>query len=319
MRGIRRILRDYSGVILLALFFALAALLAPNFLTRRNVLNLAKQNCMLGFVTMGMSFVLMSGHMDLSVSGIVSFSGLIALSFQNFLPAGWAIAAALLVGLFLGALNGAIVVLTHANSGESLMITFGTQLIFFAASLLYTGGFSLPGSPSDFYNNIGIGMIGSFLPIPFLILLVFALAFSILESRTGFGRKLHMIGYNRVCCRLSGVKTGVVDMVSYGVSGLMAAAAAITLTSRTLGTTPTAGTGYEMDAIVAAVLGGDSLAGGKGSVMKAVVGVFMLGILSNAMNLMGFGSFDQTIVKGVVLVLAIAMDRLSQRRAALGV
>jgi ribose transport system permease protein len=108
-------------------------------------------------------------------------------------------------------------------------------------------------------------------------------------------------------------------MVSYGVSGLMAAAAAITLTSRTLGTTPTAGTGYEMDAIVAAVLGGVSLAGGKGSVMKAVVGVFMLGILSNAMNLMGFGSFDQTIVKGVVLVLAIAMDRLSQRRAALGV
>ena len=119
---------------------------------------------------------------------------------------------------------------------------------------------------------------------------------------------MHITGFSTVCSQLSGIQTGLVKLICYGISGLMAGAAAIVLTSRTLGATPTAGTGYEMDAIVAAVLGGVSLSGGVGSIGKAFVGVLTLGILGNAMNLLGFQTFDQNIVKGLVLILAIAFE-----------
>lgn len=313
---LRRFAYRQSSLLLFALVFIIASILAPNFLSVRNVLNIARQNCVLGLITIGVSCVLITGHMDLSVSGIVSFTGLIALSFQEYMPAGLAILCALLAGLLFGLVNGLIIKLVHANSGESLMITFGTQLIFAAASLLYTGGFSLQGSKSDFYNALGMKVYLQYLPLPFLILLAFVILLSVLEHSTLFGRRMHMAGFNPVCSRMSGVDPGNISLVAYCISGFMSAVAAIILTSRTLGATPTAGTGYEMDAIVAAVLGGVSLSGGVGGIFKAFVGVLTLGMISNAMNLLGFGAHDQAIVKGCILVLAIAIDVVNRRKQA---
>lgn len=311
---IRRFISRQSSLLLFAIIFIVASVFAKNFFSVRNLLNIARQNCVLGLITIGVSCVLITGHMDLSVSGIVSLTGLIALSFQNYMSVCLAIVCALLIGSLCGLINGLIVKLTHANSGESLMITFGTQLLFASASLLYTGGFSLQGSKSDFYNALGIKVYAKYLPLPFLILIVFVILLGVLEHGTLYGRRMHMVGFNPICSRMSGIHPGNVSLTAYCISGFMSAAAAVILTSRTLGTTPTAGTGYEMDAIVAAVLGGISLSGGFGSIPKAFVGVLTLGMISNAMNLLGFGSHDQAIVKGCILVLAIAIDVVNRRK-----
>lgn len=309
----KKILFRYSNIILLLGFIILASLFVENFLSVKNLINILKQSCVLGLLTIGMTFVLLCGHMDLSNGSIMTLTGIVAISACATMPAGAAIALALGTGLLCGALNGAIIVFTHANSGESLMITFGTQLLFSALSLLYTGGFSLPGSDSAFYNSLGMGNLG-FISIPILVYIVFTVVLYIIENRSVLGRKIHMIGLNHECCFLSGIKTGGVKLFCYCTSGLLAAAAAIILTSRTLGATPTAGTGYEMDSIVAAVLGGISLSGGIGSVASAFVGVLTLGVLSNAMNLIGFQSFDQSIVKGCVLIIVVAFDVINRKR-----
>lgn len=238
----------------------------------------------------------------------MSFTGLMAISLQNYMPVGLAIICAVLIGCMLGLINGVIVVVSHADSGGSLMITYGTNLLFSAMSLIYTQGFTLDGSSSDFYNSIGVGTIGRYISYSMIIFAVLIAVLAFLESKTSFGRVLHMMGYNQECTRLSGLRPSLYTMISYVMMGFMSAVAAILLTSRVSGANPTAGSGYEMDAIIAAVLGGVSLSGGSGSVIKAAIGVITLQVLSNSMNIMGFGTYDQTIVKGIVLILAIAFD-----------
>ncbi len=306
--NIRHLLFKYTNMIILAVFVLTAALLIPDFFTLRNVLNVVRQMSVLGMLALGMSFVVLAGSMDLSVGAVMTFTGLIAISFQDMMPAGPSISAALLAGVLIGLTNGLIVVLTKANSGESLMITLGTQMILMAASLVYTKGFALNGSSSAFYNSIGTGMLWKIIPVPVAILGCMALGLSLLENKTRLGRSIHMTGYNSEACRLSGINTGKIKIFCYGISGFMAACAAIILSSRTLGATPTAGTGYEMDAIVAIVMGGTSLSGGVGSIGKTLIGILTLGVLGNTMNLLGFQASDQMLVKGAVLIFAVFAD-----------
>lgn len=301
-------LYKYANILLLIVFCLIAAAFSDSFFSVRNITNILKQSCILGVLTVGLSYVLISGHMDLSIGAQVSLSGLMAITLQEYMPVGLAIVCALLIGCLLGFVNGIIIVKSHADSGGSLMITFGTNLLFSAICLLYTQGFTLPGSDSKFYEQIGMGTIGKYISYPIIIWLVLAVSLGVIEAKSGFGRSLHMLGYNQECSRLSGLRTSATILTSYIVMGFISAVSAIILTSRTSGANPNAGSGYEMDAIVAAVLGGNSLNGGQGSVVKAVIGVITLQVLSNAMNLMGFVSYDQNIVKGVVLILAIAFD-----------
>lgn len=306
----------YANIALLIIFCLIAAFFSENFFTIRNITNILKQSCILGILTIGLSYVLISGHMDLSIGGQVSVAGLMAITLQDSMPVGMAIICALLIGCLMGFLNGTIVVLSHADSGGSLMITFGTNLLFSAFALIYTEGFTLPGSDSAFYESIGMGTVGKYISYPIIIFVILTIILGVIDSLTTYGRQLHSIGFNAQCCHLSGIKTGKCVLISYIVMGLFCAVAAIVLTSRTSGANPTAGDGYEMDAIVAAVLGGVSLSGGTGSVWKAAVGVITLQVLSNAMNLMGFVTYDQTIVKGIVLILAIAFDACNRRNMA---
>ncbi|WP_373216089.1 ABC transporter permease [Ruminococcus sp. 5_1_39BFAA] len=304
----------HANILLLAVFCIVAAIFSDSFFTVRNITNILKQSCMLGILTIGLSYVLISGHMDLSIGAQVSFAGLMAITLQNYMPVGAAIICALAIGAVMGAVNGGIIILSHADSGGSLMITFGTNLLFSAICLLYTQGFTLPGSESEFYSQIGMGTVGRYISYPVIIFAILTVILAVIEGKTKFGRELHMTGYNQECCRLSGINTRKVTFVSYLVMGIMCAVTAIVLTSRVSGANPTAGDGYEMDAIVAAVLGGISLNGGIGSVGKAAVGVITLQVLSNVMNLLGFVSYDQNIVKGVVLILAISFDAWNRSR-----
>ncbi|MCI8996055.1 MAG: ABC transporter permease [Lachnospiraceae bacterium] len=319
MKKYQRFLGRYANLLLLALLCLVAAAFSSSFFSARNLSNILKQSCILGVLTIGLSNILISGHMDLSIGAQVSFTGLLVIALQKELPVGLAILAALLAGCFLGMLNGLVVVLFHANSGGSLMITYGTGLLFSAMSLIYTQGFTLEGSDSAFYEQIGIGTlpigsVGRYISYSMVIFVLLALLLGVLEGRTIFGRAIHMTGYNEECTRLSGIKPSRHILASYMIMGVMSAVAAILLTSRVSGANPTAGDGYEMDAIIAAVLGGISLAGGKGSVPRAVLGVITFQVLSNAMNLIGFGTYDQTIVKGVVLILAIAFDTWNRKQ-----
>lgn len=307
-------LARYANILLLILIMAVTAFLSPNFLSIQNFMNILRQSCVLALVSLGMSFVIITGHMDLSVGSIVSLTGVCAILLGARMPAGIAVLLTLVIAAALGAVNGLIVVKSHANSGESLMITFGTQLIFSAVSLLCTGGFTLSGSTSSFYNAIGAGGIGKLLPIPVLIVLVFTLLLFILDKKTVLGRTIHMTGYNEECTRLSGIMVGRVKILCYVLSGFMAGAAGIVLSSRTVSATPTAGAGLEMEAIIAVVLGGISLSGGKGNAIKAFAGVLTLGIIGNAMNLLGFSAFDQFSVKGMILIMAIAFEVWSNNK-----
>lgn len=304
----------YANVALLLFIIVITAILTPSFLSLQNLNNILRQSCVLGLVSLGMSFVILAGHMDLSVGSILSLTGVISISLQSFLPVGIAIIAALGLGLLLGLINGAIVVKSHANGGESLMITFGTQLVFGAASLLVTGGFTMQGSSSDFYNGIGSAVIGEFFPASVLIVAAFVLVLGILEAKSELGRKIHMVGYNLECGRLSGLATGKIKLICYGLSGLMAGAAGIMLSSRTVSATPTAGGGYEMEAIIAIVLGGVSLSGGSGSIARTCIGIVTLGVISNAMNLLGFNTFDQSTVKGIILIIIIAVEMWNRKQ-----
>ncbi len=310
---IKRLLLRHFNLAVLLLFIIVAAVAAESFFSVRNLMNIVRQMSVLGLLALGMSFVVLSGHMDLSVGAVMTFSGLIVISFQEYMPAAYAIIFALLTGLVIGLLNGILVCVFKANSGESLMITFGTQLVLTGVSLIYTKGYQLGGSDSAFFNAIGSGYLGA-IPIPVMILGLFAAILGIVESKTVFGRELHMSGYNAEASRLAGIGTNRIKMLSYGVSGLLAASAAIVLSSRTLGATPTAGQGYELDAIVALVLGGMSLNGGYGSIWGTLIGILTFGVIGNTMNLLGFAIHDQMIVKGVILILAILMDVWNQKQ-----
>ncbi len=310
----RKIVQNYIVLLILIGLLILGSFLTDRFLTTRNILNILRQISVLGFLSLGMSFVILSGHMDLSVGSIMTFSGLVVISLQESLPTGIAMIIAILVGLGFGIFNGLIVTLSRANSGDSLMITFGTQMVIAGLSLIYTGGFSLGGSSSDFFNSLGTGTIFEIVPISVIIILISVIIMSISERRFTFGRYMHFIGYNPETSRLAGLPVKITKIVCYGISGLMAAVGAIILSSRTLGATPTAGTGYEMDAIVAITLGGMSLAGGQGRIVNTLIGVVMLGVIGNIMNLMGFVIFDQMIVKGLILVIAVTLNSLSHKQ-----
>jgi ribose transport system permease protein len=312
--SIKRWTFKYFNLIILFVFILIASLLTKNFFTERNIFNIVQQYTVLGLLSFGVAFVILCGYMDISVGAIMTFTGVLVISFQQYFSDGWAICFALLIGCAIGAINGLIIIVTKARSGESLMLTFGTSLFLQGLSLLYTQGFSLKSDGTEFYNAIGVGKVFSFLPIPVLIIAVSCAILAFLESKTAFGRKIHMIGFNQEASRLSGINVNKVKLVSYMISGLMAACAAVVLTSRTVGATPTAGNGYELDAIVAIVLGGTSLSGGTGSILNTLVGVFTLGILGNIMNLLGFASYDQMIVKGIILIIAVFADSLNRKR-----
>lgn len=313
-QNIKLFIARYATILFLIVIMAATAVLSPNFLTVQNFMNILRQSCVLSLVALGMGFVIIAGHMDLSVGSIVSLTGVCAILMSTIFPAGIAILLTLLTAGVLGAVNGLIVVKCHANNGESLMITFGTQLVFAAASLLCTGGFTLQGSSSTFYNAIGAGSLGRYLPVPVLIVAAFTAVLYILDKKTVFGRAIHMIGYNEECSRLSGISVGRIKILCYVLSGFMAGMAGIMLSSRTVSATPTAGAGLEMEAIIAVVLGGISLSGGKGNAVKAFLGVLMLGVIGNSMNLLGFSAFDQFSVKGLILILTIAFEVWSSQK-----
>ena len=285
-----------------------SSFLSNKFLTLNNLSNIMRQISVNGILACGMTFVMLTGGFDLSVGATITLTGGFALTLQPYIGVAGAIFVALVVGALSGLLNGLVLAKIKADSGDAFMITLGTQYVIFGVSLLTFNARFIPGSRDPFYMSLGTGLIFNIIPVPMIIFLLVALVSLITLSFTSFGRKIYVTGGNYDAARLSGIAVRFYNMIVYVIVGITAAMASVVLTSRAMGCSSDMGRGYELDAIAAVIVGGTSTRGGDGSIPRTIAGVIIIGILSNILNLIGINSFNQMIVKGIVVIGAVWLD-----------
>jgi ribose/xylose/arabinose/galactoside ABC-type transport system permease subunit len=302
--------RRFGTLIGLLVLCAVLWALTPHFLTVSNLLNIAQQTSINAIVAVGMTFVILSGGIDLSVGSIVAVAGVVlGTLLQQGQPLPIAMAASIGVGVACGAANGALV---SWGRLPPFIVTLGMMSVARGAALVLTEARPVSGFDAGF-RSLATGSI-AFVPAPVVVMiLVYAVAHLVL-TRTTFGRYVYAIGGNEEAARLSGVNVRAHKTAVYGVSGLTSAVAAIILTARLNSAQPIAGMMYELDAIAATVIGGTSLMGGEGSLGGTLVGALIMGVLRNGLNLLGVSSFLQQIVIGGVIVGAVLVDTILKRR-----
>lgn len=279
------------------------------FLTQENLLNIVRQNSMLGIIALGMTFVILTGGIDLSVGALLAVAGVIA---ANLAERGLfiALAAAVAATTILGLINGLVIAKARI---QPFIVTLAMMIAARGLALAATGEQSVRISGEDF-TWLGRGLIGDFLPIPILILIVaFAVGWLVL-NHTRFGRNVFAVGDNDEAARLMGLNISRVTVAVYAISGALAGLAGVMLASRLGAGQPVAGTGYELDAIAAVVIGGTLLTGGQGSVLSTLVGVLLLGVIFNLFNLEGtISPWYQLVLRGVILLfVVVAQNRLTK-------
>lgn len=279
----------------------------PNFLSPSNLLNLLRQVSANGFIAFGMTFVILTGGIDLSVGSTLALSSAFSASLiANQVNPAIAVFVGLLSGFLLGAING---ILISKGKMAPFIATLATMTIYRGSTLVFTNGNPITGlGNSFFFSFIGRGYLFG-IPFPVVLMfLVFVLLY-ILLHKTAFGRKTYAIGGNEKAAFIAGVKIDRIKVLIYALSGLMASISGMIITSRLNSAQPNAGQAYEMDAIAAVVLGGTSLSGGRGRIFGTLIGALIIGTLNNGLNLLGVSSFYQQIVKGIVIVIAVLLDR----------
>ena len=282
----------------------------PHFFTVSNLLNVLEQTALNAVVAVGMTFVIISGGIDLSVGSVLAFSGIaLGRALDGGLPPPAAIALALSLGLACGLANGLLVTFGRL---PPFIATLGMMSVARGAALMMAEGRPISGFAEGFRALATERLL--MVPAPVVItVMVYAVAGFVL-TRTVFGRATYAIGGNEEAARLSGVPVRFHKTAIYGVAGLMSAAAAVLLTARLNSAQPTAGTMYELDAIAATVIGGSSLLGGEGALTGTLVGALIMGVLRNGLNLLNVSSFVQQLVIGVVIIGAVLIDMALKRR-----
>lgn len=305
-------IKQFRSVILLVVFSGIIAIMNPRFLTVSNLLNVLRQTSINAVIAAGMTFVILTGGIDLSVGSVLAFTGAIAASLIAK-GVSWPLVILLAVvgGTMLGLFNG--IVITKGKV-QPFIVTLATMTMLKGATLVYTQGKAIStGYEAGAAQFAKVGS-GYFLGIPipvYLTVMVFLIAYYILKQ-TPFGRYVYALGGNEEAAALSGINTNRIKAYVYGISGMLAALAGIVVTARLSSASPQAGSGYELDAIAAVVLGGTSLSGGVGTIFGTVVGALIIGILNNGLNLMDVSSYYQDLVKGVVILIAVLLDRRSK-------
>jgi ribose/xylose/arabinose/galactoside ABC-type transport system permease subunit len=302
--------RQFGTLIGLVLLCAALWILTPHFLTVSNLVNVVEQTSINAIVAVGMTFVILSGGIDLSVGSMVALAGVVlGTALQGGQPLPVALMLALAAGLACGLANGGLI---SWGGLPPFIVTLGTMSIARGAALLFTEGRPVSGFDASF-RVLATGRAG-FVPAPVIAMaIVYAFAHFVL-TRTTFGRYVYAIGGNEEAARLSGVSVRFHKTMIYGVSGLTSASAAVMLTARLNSAQPIAGINYELDAIAATVIGGTSLMGGEGTLGGTLVGALIMGVLRNGLNLLGVSSFLQQIVIGGVIVVAVLLDTVLKRK-----
>lgn len=307
------LVQKQGALVLLILVCVAATARYEAFLTPENLLNVLRQNSMLGIIAVGMTFVILTGGIDLSVGSLLAVAGVVAASLAD---RGLAVAviAAIAVTTVLGLINGAVIAKARI---QPFIVTLGMMIAARGIALAYTDqqNVRVPPSASDF-TWLGQGVVADFLPVPILIMLiVYALGWLVLNY-TAFGRHVFALGDNDEAARLMGLNIDRVTILVYTISGLLAGLAGAILASRLNTGSPIEGVGRELDAIAAVVVGGTLLSGGKGSVVSTLYGVLLLGVIFNIFNLEGqISPWWQLVLRGVILLaVVILQNRLTRLR-----
>ncbi|PIC70868.1 ribose ABC transporter permease [Sporosarcina sp. P18a] len=300
-------LQKLGPVIGLLLIVVIISIMSPSFLTMNNLFNVLRQVSINALIAFGMTFVILTGGIDLSVGSILALTGAVT---AGMMSGGMDPILAMLLGVLLGVLLGAINGLIIAKGKVAPFIaTLATMTIFRGLTLVYTEGRPISGLGDSFtFQMLGKGYIFG-IPVPVITMAIsFAVLYFILKKTT-FGRRVYAVGGNEEASRLSGINVDRVKIYVYSLAGGLTAIAALILTSRLNSAQPTAGNMFELDAIAAVVLGGTSLTGGRGWIVGTLIGALIIGVLNNGLNLIGVSSFFQQVVKGAVILIAVLLDR----------
>ncbi len=303
----KQLLQKLGPLFGLVIITFVLSIVSPSFLTLDNVFNVLRQVSINALIAFGMTFVILTGGIDLSVGSILALSSAIT---AGMLADGMDPILAMLIGLAAGAVMGAINGLFITKGKVAPFIaTLATMTIFRGLTLVYTDGRPITGlSDSSLFEIMGRGYFG-WIPVPVIWMLVcYAILYFVLKKTT-FGRRVYSIGGNEEASILSGIRVNSVKIWIYSLTGTLSALAGIILASRLNSAQPTAGASYELDAIASVVLGGTSLSGGRGWIFGTLVGALIIGVLNNGLNLMNVSSFYQQVVKGGVILLAVLLDR----------
>ena len=295
----------YRSVLILLVICVFATILSPSFLSVTNLFNVFKQITVAGIVGCGMTFVILTGGIDLSVGSILGLSGVLASGvLASTGNTAVAVAVSLTVGIACGAVNGFFVSVCGI---PPFISTLGMMTLLRGVILVYTKGSPIP-IKSDAYKFFGKGSIAG-IPVPVIILIIVFLLAHYILTQTSYGRSVYAVGGNREAARLSGIRVKTSEFLVYTLNGLMYGMAGLILTARLGSAQSTSGTGIEMDAIAAVILGGTSLSGGVGFVLPTVVGAMIMGIIDNILTLMNVNPHATNIVKGAVILIAVLVDK----------
>lgn len=301
----------------IAVLVVATSIVEPKFLTGANFDNVVRQFGTLIFAALGMTFVIMAGFIDLSIGGIISLVAVVTVTLVDKVGQGPAILIGISVGLGCGLLNSALIITSGAlTQAEALFITYGMSLVYGALALMYVQGVTqfLTYSTTDIslFDAINSGGIG-ILSVSAMMFLVCLAVLYVIQRRTYMGRAIVLTGGNKVAARLAGIPITRSIVMIYAISGVLSAIGAVVLVSRVTLADPTMGTPYMTQAILAVVVGGTALIGGRGSVIWTVVGTLLLILLNNCLNLLGVSSYVQFMLRGVILILAIWLDTAKQK------
>lgn len=302
---VRELLQRFGLVLSFVLLCIVLSLLSDRFLTVNNGVNVLRQSTINGIMAVGMTFVILTAGIDLSVGATLALSTVVTADLlQKGVPVPLAVVAGLGLGAGLGFANGLII--TKARV-PPFVATLGMMTVARGLALTYTQGRPITGLP-DAFRFIGTGSLGP-VPMPIIIAGLTFLVGYVLLTRTRIGENIYALGNNPVAARYAGVATDRYTTFVYALSGLLAALAGMILVARLNSAQPTAGIGYEFDAIAAVVVGGTSFAGGEGGLGGTLLGVLVIAVLNNGLNLLNVSSFYQPVVTGVVIALALLLYR----------
>lgn len=302
-------LQKYGILIIIAILMAGLSFLSDSFLTPRNLLNILNQSAPLAIIASALTLVIIGGGFDLSAGAIFGVASVSAAWIAVNIDPNLGLVVGPLVGLVLGVVNGLII--TGFNV-HSFLATLASSMVFRGIAILITGGALIPVRMPEF-AWLGRGRIGM-VNIAVIVFLVFAFAMMFLLNRTTFGRRVFAVGGNEEAAILSGVRTNLVKIATFGLTGFAAGLAGVIAVSRISMGQPQAGLGMELDAIAAVILGGTSIYGGKGAVWRSIAGVLLLALIGNGFNILNVNPFFKDLTTGLIIVVAVALSAGRKRR-----
>lgn len=304
--------QNFVIVGVLVLIILVLTLISPGFLSARNLMNVLQQNVSVIIAGCAVTMLMVSGYFDLSIGSVMALAGVMSAIFVSVfkLPLPISILLSLILGGLIGLINGFLVVIMNV---PSIIATLGTMYAVSGTAWVITGGNSIHIGLGRDFTVLGRGFVGQ-MPLSILITLVVFAVFYFIQHKTLLGKYSYAIGGNRRTAQLSGVNVAGVSVILYVLTGVLSAFAGVLMASRLGVGSASIGNGFEFDVVVAVVLGGTSLDGGEGSVFGMLIGALIVGFIANGLNLLGMHSFYQSVVKGVVLVGAVMLDRMLKNR-----